>query len=115
MEKSVLLDLANESTRRYGDLPPDFVDKMARRIRRKFSVKVEHQKILQFALHCKEIYEFGKSVFRECLKSPKGKYADPSDVDEAKFLGRLVEKFPDDDIEVLTKVSDWVVYYEYLR
>jgi hypothetical protein len=115
MEKIILLDLANESVRRYGDLPPDFADKMAKRIRRKFSVKVESQNIFQFALHYKEIYEFGKSILRECIRPSNGRYADSSDVYGERFLNRLREKFPEDDTDILNKISGWIVYYEYLR
>lgn len=115
MDKRILLDLANEVARKYGDLPPDFTDKMAKRYKRKFSVKVESQIILQFALHCKEIYEFGKSILREYIHASKGKYADSRDVDGKRFLDRLIEKFPEDDTDILNEISGWIVYYEYLR
>ncbi len=115
MEKSVLLDLANETVRRYGALAPDFADKMAKRMKRKFAVKIESQKLSEFVLHYQEIYEFAKSILRNNLKPPKGIYADASDVDVENFLYRLIEKFPDDDVDILHKISGWVVYYEYLR
>ena len=115
MDKNILLDLANETVRRYGDLDPDFPEKMARRIKRKFSVKVETQIILEYIFHYKEIYGFAASILKEYLMHPKGKYADPRDVDVEKFLHRLSERYPDEDNEILEKISGWVVYYEYLR
>ena len=115
MQKTILLDLANETVRRYGELPPDFADKMAKRIGRKFSMKVEVQEVSELGFHYKEIYSYAKSIFREYLKPPKDIYADPRDVDGEHFLDRLVQKFPEDDGDILSKISSWVIYYEYLR
>ena len=108
MQKTILLDLANEAVRRYGELPPDFAAKMAKRIRRKFSMKLEVQEVSELAFHYKEIYSYAKSIFREYLKPPR-------DVDGEHFLDRLVQKFPEDDGDILSKISSWVIYYEYLR
>jgi hypothetical protein len=115
MEKEVLLDLATETVRRYGSLPPDFAEKMAKRIRRKFAVKIEPGEINNLAHHYKEIYTFGAAILKDYLSPPKGKYATPGDVDFDKFLNALIKKFPDDDLDILSKISGYVIYYEYLR
>jgi hypothetical protein len=115
MEKDVLLDLATETVRRYGSLPPDFAEKMARRIRRKFAVKMEPAKIDHLAFHYKEIYMFGAAILQDHLQPPKGKFASTGDVDLEKFIDSLVKKFPDDDFDILGKISGIVIYYEYLR
>ncbi len=91
LEKDVLFDLANETVRNYGDIEPNFAQNMVRRIQRKFSVKVMPEEITEYALHYKEIYRFAKSVFRNYLKLPKRKYADPSDIDFENFCFALRE------------------------
>jgi hypothetical protein len=55
MDKHILLDLANETARRYGELPLTFAETMAKRIQRKYSVRIETQEIDQLALHYKDI------------------------------------------------------------
>jgi hypothetical protein len=115
VEKTILLDLANETVRRYGDLAPDFPDKMAKRIKRKFSLKIETQRIAELAHHYKTIYDFAKSILKEYLGPTTGQYSDPKDIDSKNFLAKLVKEYPNDDHEILEKISDYVVYYEYLR
>jgi len=58
---------------------------------------------------------FGAAILKDHLSPPKGKYANPGDVDFEKFLGNLVKKFPADDFDILQKISSYVIYYEYLR
>jgi hypothetical protein len=115
MEKDVLLDLATETVRRYGSLPPDFAEKMARRIRRKFAVKMEPAKIDNLAFHYKEIYMFGAATLKDYLQPPKGKFASTGDVDLEKFLASLAKRFTGDDFDILGKIGGFVIYYEYLR
>jgi hypothetical protein len=117
MEKNILLDLANETGRIYGNLPGDFANKMVKRIRRKFAVKVDAKQVDECALHYKEIYAFGASVFREYLKPkpPTEIFAQPGDVDFKSFVARIKAKFPADDVDSLEGICGWVLYYEYLR
>jgi hypothetical protein len=93
----------------------DFAEKMAKRIRRKFGVKVESEKITELAFHYKEIYSFGKSILKDYLSPTKGKYTSTEDIDIESFRDTLVKKFPDEELEVLQRAADYVVYYEYLR
>lgn len=115
MDKTILLDLANETTRKYGNLAPDFPKKMKRRIKRKFSTKVEIEEVSALSFHFKEIYNFAKSIFSNYLKPPSGEYATPQDIDFENFSAKIAEKYPDDDNDILEKISNWVIYYEYLR
>jgi hypothetical protein len=115
MRKDILLDIATESARRYGSLPPDFAEKMAKRIRRKFAVKIEPAKLNELALHYKEVYAFGKSILKDHLTPPKGIYADVGDVDLEKFLDNLLKNFPEDDSDILREIRNWIIYFEYLR
>jgi hypothetical protein len=115
MDKHILLDLANETARRYGDFPQNFAETMAKRIQRKYSVRVETQEIAQLALHYKDIYKLTKALLIDYLRPPKDEIAVSGDVDIEGLLDRLMTDFPDYDGEILLKIIDWVVYYEYLR
>jgi hypothetical protein len=64
MDKEILLNLATETVRKYGVLPSDFAGKMAKRIRRKFTFKVEPEKINSLAVHYKESIYSGITKFR---------------------------------------------------
>jgi len=115
VDKNIALDLANETLREYGDLPPDFAEKMVKRIRRKFAVKIEQQDILEHALYYKEVYAFGKSIFKQFLGQQHGKYASSEDVDIEKLIAALVQKYPHDDLEILQNIVGALIYYEHLR
>lgn len=115
MDKNVFIDLATETLRRYGALPSDFAEKMARRLRRKFRVKIEPEKISELAVHYKEIYSFGASILSDYLNPSKGKYSSTEDVDMERFLASLVRKHPDEISEIIQIVAGYVIYYEYLR
>lgn len=115
MDNRVFIDLATETLRKYGELPPDFPEKMAKRIRRKFRVKLEPEKIRELVLHYKEIYAFGKSTLKEYLSPPKGKHISAADVDTERFLASLRTKYPDEFREIIQIAVGYVIYYEYLR
>ena len=115
MKKDILLDIATESARRYGNLPPDFAEKMAKRIRRKFAVKIEPAKINELALHYKEVYDFGKLTLKDCLLPSDGTYAILSKINLEKFSEDLAKKFPDDASDILDEFENIVIHYEYLR
>jgi hypothetical protein len=115
MDKHILLDLANETARRYGDLPQNFAETMAKRIQRKYSVRVEPQEIDQLALHYKDIYKQTKAILIDYLRPPKDEIAESGYVDIEGLLDRLMTDFPDENGHILRKIIDWVVYYEYLR
>ena len=115
MDKHILLDLANETARRYGDLPQNFAETMAKRIQRKYSVRVEAQEIADVALHYKDIHEHAKAVLTDYLRPPKDEIVESGDVGIEGLLDRRMTDLPDDNGDILLKIIDWVVYYEYLR
>jgi hypothetical protein len=78
-------------------------------------VKVEAQEIDQLALHYKDIYKLTKALLTDYLGPPKGEIAESGDVDIEGLLDMLMTDFPDDNGDILLKIIDWVVYYEYLR
>jgi hypothetical protein len=116
MDKTALLDLATEATRKYGNLPSDFPEKMKRRIKRKFSINVEIEKISELSYHFKEIYNLAKSILPNHInKDTRGEYANPQDINSKSFFTEIAEKYPDDDNDILEKIINWAIYYEYLR
>jgi hypothetical protein len=111
----ILLDLASETGRRFAVLPPDFVQKMAKRIRRKFKVKMELDEIANLASGYAAIYVFAASALKECLLPVRGEYASLADIEDAKYMGKIAGQFPHEDAPILKEMAHWAVYYEYLR
>ncbi len=114
IDPQVRLDLANETVRNYGEIKPDFPQKMAKRLKRKFRATVDVTTILTLANHFKEIYGFGASIIRNFITT-SGEYASLGDIRLDAFVTALTERYPDEDKEIIKTVGDWVIYYEYLR
>jgi hypothetical protein len=112
--QEILLDLASETGRRWGVLPPDFALKMAKRIQRKFKVKLGVEVIADLAAGYASIYRFADSALKECLLPVRGEYASLADVDNQKYMLKITSQFPAEDAEILDEIAGWAVYY-YLR
>ena len=115
LDHSILLDLASETGRCFAVLPPDFAQKMAHRLRRKFKVTVAKDEITALVNGYVEIYHFGASVLKDCMLPRTDIYAHLQDIDQPKFMGQLTAQFPAEDIRILDELAGWVIYYEYLR
>jgi hypothetical protein len=114
-EPKVVQYIAAEAARRYGPLEPDLAQKLQRNLRRNLRVTVDRAEIQRQAEHAKEMYAFAASILGRFLSPPKGKYADPSDVDLDGFRAALVRQYPQDPNEVIDTISWYTVHYEYLR
>jgi len=114
-EPKVVQYIATEAARRYGPIEPGLAEKLQRNIRRNFRVTVGRAEIQQQAEHYKEMYTYAASILSRFLSPPKGKYADPADVDLPRFLAALSQRFPQDPREVIDTISWYTVHYEYLR
>ncbi len=110
-----LLDLASQTGQRCAILPLDFAQKMQRRLRRKFKVKLELDTIVRIAENHVTIYRFAASVLRECLIPNNDRYASLNHLDEEKFMTKLAVQFPAEPPEILDEMAHWVIQYEYLR
>lgn len=115
LDHPILLDLASETGRCFAVLPPDFAQKMARRLRRKFKVTVAKDEITALVNGYVEIYHFGASVLKDCIVPHIDIYASLSHIDQTKFTGKLTAQFPAEDARILDELAGWVIYYEYLR
>jgi len=115
LDKQIIFDLANETGRHWDALPPDFPQKMAKRIRRKFKLKLDVETIARLADHNQSIYAFAAVALKDCLLPAKGPYASPADVDNQKYMELIQKQFPNDDKDILDLLAGWAVYYEYLR
>lgn len=111
----VVLDLARETCQKFGILPPDFAQKMRRRLQRKFKVKVSTQEIDVLANHFADIYRFAALTLKECILPHTDEYASLSHVDDQKFMSTIQAQFPDEAPEILQEIAHWVIQYEYLR
>ena len=115
MDKTIALDLADQTARNFGRADADFAGKMARRIRRKFTQTISREAILEQALHFRMIYEFASASLVDCLKPSEDGYAHSSNVDNEKYMSLLVKRFPQEERETLETISGWVIYYDYLH
>jgi hypothetical protein len=114
IDLQIRFDLANETVRHYGEIKPDFPQKMARRLKRKFHANLDPAVLLTLAKYFKEIYRFGSSVIKNFITT-KGEYASLGDVKLDEFVTTLSEKYPDEDKAIIKAICDWLIYYEYLR
>jgi hypothetical protein len=112
--QEILLDLASETGRRFGVLPPDFARKMAKRIQRKFQVKLDVDVIAGLVDGYVSIYRFADSVLNECLLPNRGEYASTADVDDQKYMAKISAQFPGEDPKILNEIAGWTIFY-YLR
>lgn len=115
MTIELTLDLASQAGQCCAVLPPDFVAKMQRRLRRKFKVKVELDTIMSIVEKHASIYNFGAAVLHECLLPNNDVYASLSHIDDVKFMVKLAAQFPAEPPEILNEIAHWVIQYEYLR
>ncbi|MGC1375107.1 MAG: hypothetical protein WA821_02730 [Anaerolineales bacterium] len=114
LDQPITLDLADQTGRRFAVLPPDFPQRMARRIQRKFKVKVGVDVIAELVDGYAAIYCFADSVLYECLVPVRGEYSSPDDVDDEKYRAKISAQFPDEDPEILSEIAGWTIFY-YLR
>ena len=111
----IIIDLASEIGRRCASLPPDFAQKMVRRIKRKFKVKLTQDEITILANQYAEMYRFAALALKESLLPHTDIYASLSHIDHVKFMGKLTSQFPAEDAAILNEIAHWVIQYEYLR
>lgn len=111
----ILRDLADQTGQACGRLPPDFAQKMVRRLRRKFKIRLEAEVVAQSAVRYQAIYQFASAALKDCLRPSQGPYANLADIDDPKYMARLKQQFPDEDEKILDLLAGWVIQYEYLR
>ena len=115
MHKDIVMEIAYQTARKFGRADADFAAKMSRRLRRKFELKVSKDEILELALRFSEIYRFATARLMDCIRPSADGYARSSNVDDEKYLALLVEKFPEEPPDILSTISGWVVFYDYLH
>ena len=115
LDHPIIIDLASQTGQRCAVLPTDFAQKMQRRLRRKFKVKLELDTIVHIAENQIAIYRFAASVLRECLIPNNDQYASLNHLDDAKFMAKLAAQFPAEPPEILNEIAHWVIQCEYLR
>ncbi len=115
LDLAIPLDLASETGRRCAALPPDFAEKMRRRLQRKFKVRVTKDEITALTNGYVEIYRFGAAALKECLLPHTDEFASLNHIDHVKFMGKLTSQLPHESAEILNEIAHWVIQYEYLR
>jgi hypothetical protein len=115
LNHELLLDLAAEIGRCCAIIPPDFASKMARRLQRKFKVKLSPDIITELSANYVSIYRFAAVALKECLVPNNDEFASLSHIDAPKFMSKLTTQFPNENNAVLNEIAHWVIQYEYLR
>ena len=115
IDLQVRADLANETVRHYGEVPQDFPERMAGRIKRKFHADLDIAAVSTLVNNFRGIYEFGSLILKDFILPLDGKHAIPADIQTDHFVSSLIAQYPDEDKAILETISRWVVYYEYLR
>lgn len=115
MDQRILTDLADQTARNFGRTDANFAGKMARRLLRKFALRLSREEILEQAAHYAAIYQLASLMLAECLQPSTDGFAHPENVDDESYMALLVQNFPDDEREILNIIGGWVIYYEYLH
>jgi len=115
ISQEILLILASETGRSCAVLPPEFAPIVARKLKRKFKIKVTTEEITRILNGYVSIYQFGASILKDCLLPSRGEYISLADLDGQKYIIKIVNQFPEEDEEILSEIAAWVIYYEYLR
>jgi hypothetical protein len=113
--KDISLDLADQTGRNLGRANLEFARKLSRRIRRKFAVTTRSEIVFEQVIHFGEIYQFAGTKLGECIHPSPDGYASSKNVDDGRFLAIMVEKFSNDDPDILKLIGGWVVFYEYFH
>lgn len=115
LDLKILLDLAAEIGRCCAVISPDFAPKMARRLQRKFKVKLSPDIITGLSTNFVSIYRFAAVALKECIIPHNDEFASLSHIDNQKYMSKLAAQFPDEDNVILNEIAHWVIQYEYLR
>ncbi|MGH1471105.1 MAG: hypothetical protein ACRBCS_07915 [Cellvibrionaceae bacterium] len=118
MDDQIREDILNEAARNYYN-DKNLVERLRRRVKRKFGSLVDKSEINDTIILSKNIYESVKALLPNFTESNKTAFADPQDINY-DFLAKAVHEkslsnknqFNLDDIH---QVVNWVIYWEYLR
>jgi hypothetical protein len=112
---AIRTDLADQVGRNLGRVDARFCASLARRLRRKFGEAPDPQTLQAQAAYFAEIYCFSIALLPECVRPSADGYARLENVDDARLLGQLAERYPEESAQLLNLISGWAVFYEYLR
>jgi uncharacterized protein YktA (UPF0223 family) len=111
MEKSIIYDIANESVRYVGELPPGFAEKLCRRIKRKYNKKVMPEEMLRLVKHFKDVFSFAYATLPDCINRNKVSInAKPGEIIlRDVFLEKIKQKY-NDDTDILELIAGWAIF-----
>ena len=113
-EIRALSDLASTACVHFRPIEPEFSKETSDRLFQEYGVRIAPERILELALHYREIYQFTSGVLPEYYRPNHRKVSAPNDYDLAGLQARMAEQFPEDPPEVLFSVMHRVILYEYL-
>jgi hypothetical protein len=115
MDKLVLLDIAEQVARNVGRIDLAFPKRLSARIRRKFGLKISPEEVSALTAHCAAIYQAALELLPGCITPSADGYARLENIDGPRLAQLLGERFPQDDPQILTSISGWMIFYDYLH
>jgi hypothetical protein len=117
LKNEVLTDLANETARRYYELnyqEKKIEEKLYKRLKRKFKIKADIGQVKKYIRDYLSIYNYTKVNLHKFISASATGIAHPRFVDYSSLNKFIAKKFKNAP-SILKKISDWVVYLEYLK
>ena len=114
IKPAALIDLALEVTRHFKPFEDAFPITASDRLYQTYHIRIEPEQVLKLANHYREVYRYGSGILPKHTKSTRRKHSSPEDIDSREMMAFLIEKYPDDDPELLSRICQRVILYEYL-
>jgi hypothetical protein len=113
-ETAALSNLAAEAGVHYQPFEPDFPRNTSDRLYKQYGVRIPPERVLELAVHYREIYKFTSSIKQEYFHPHHRITSAPEDYDLERLQARMADQFPEDAPEVLFSVMHRVILFEYL-
>ena len=114
MNKEIYHDICYEIARlKYNQV--DLPKRLSKRVKRKFQVNIDVNKIEQLIKNVYSIYEYAQKKLPQFTMPSTTGYANPEFIRIDEFETEVTGQFPGEDRKVIIDIINWVVYWEYLR
>ena len=107
--------IVNEIVRRYGDLPPRFVQNVRRNVRRNFKTGVSAEEVERFIPFYKSMYRDAAAMLRDARSGSLTPPLEDGDRLVEELTIALASRYHDQPTSILRIVAGSAVYYEVYR
>lgn len=113
--KIIKLDIANEVSRRRYSLNENLSDKLTKRLKRKYKIKIYIEDTEKIINYYQKIYDFITTRLNKYILKTTTGFTEPQFIKRDELEKEVYRKYNKEDKDVLNKIIDWVIYWEYLR